>query len=587
MTLFAGIYSRGGELSPPGAAREGLKRLVSRSPLDTPAVFEDERAFFVKVDVGAYGEPAWRVDEGGAVTALAGEPLLSAGGAEDWRGRASDVEALHEAWLGGDWDILRRARGVFCAAHYSPSGGLALVADKLCVRPLYYWAGEEYVVFSTALRVLEGLELVPKELDVRAVSEMVGLGVPLGTRTPYAGVALLRAGEVLRFDGRSSSARRYWSWDDIRPSARDENDLAREAYAQFTAAVARRARRDKTTFAFLSGGLDSRCVVAALAWHGLHVHTFNFSPDKSQDQIFGAGFARVAGTTHTEAPRKDEGGPDWTQMLADAWRAAPARASRPAERPSLGWSGDGGSVGLGHVYVSGEIVKLMRAGEVDSAVEAYLRQEHANVPEKFFRPDVAAALSDVLRRGVREELDAVRSADAGRGFHLFLMLNDQRRHLARHFENVDLHRLELQLPFYDSDFLGLVLSVPVEACLGHRFYTKFLACFPPEVTSVPWQTYPGHDPCPLPVPEGLGYQWNGGGRASRRRSVARQACALIGAGDFPRGIFSRGRVGLAALAHLAGVRDYGYVIEAARTYHQYWSLSGGRYQMPPAQEGRG
>ncbi|HEX8722811.1 MAG TPA: asparagine synthase-related protein, partial [Pyrinomonadaceae bacterium] len=452
MTLFAGIYARDPRLPPPAAARDSLRRLLSRDRRDEPAVFDGGRAFLVKADVGAYGEPAWRVDEGGAVSALAGEPLLgAAGGGEGRRGRAEDLAELHGAWLAGDLDILRRARGVFCAAHYSPAGGLTLAADKLCVRPLYYWAGEKYVVFSTALRVLEGLDLVPKELDVRAVAEQVGLGVPLGTRTPYAGVSLLRAGEVLRFDGDAASAHRYWRWDDIAPSARDEGELAREAYALFTEAVARRARGDAATFAFLSGGLDSRAVVGALRARELAVHTFNFSPAGSQDQVFGAGYARLAGTTHHEAPRRDEGGVDWSRMLADAWRAAREGEGLAAERPQLGWSGDGGSVGLGHVYVSAEIVALTREGRTGEAVEAFLRQQEAHVPERFLRPRAAAALSDVLRRGVREELESVGCPDPGRGFHLFLMLNDQRRHLARHFENIDLHRLELQLPFHDGD----------------------------------------------------------------------------------------------------------------------------------------
>ena len=68
---------------------------------------------------------------------LAGEPLLGDANV----GREKELELLHESWLRGDWDLLARARGVFCAAHYNPATGeLILVADKLCVAPLYYWA---------------------------------------------------------------------------------------------------------------------------------------------------------------------------------------------------------------------------------------------------------------------------------------------------------------------------------------------------------------------------------------------------------------------------------------------------------------
>ena len=44
---------------------------------------------------------------------------------------------------------------------------------------------------------------------------------------------------------------------------------------------------------------------------------------------------------------------------------------------------------------------------------------------------------------------------SGSRLHLFLMFNDQRRHLADFYENIDLGRLEFQLPFFDGDFPGV------------------------------------------------------------------------------------------------------------------------------------
>ncbi|MDT4954757.1 MAG: hypothetical protein QOJ02_2895 [Acidobacteriota bacterium] len=589
MTVFAGIFKRNAESALPQSACDTLRRVVSRDPQQERIVFQDERCFFVKVDIGAYGEPGWRVDENGAVSILAGEPLLRLDEEGAWQSRAKDLDVLHGDWLKGSLEMLRRARGVFCAAHYQPEKGeLSLIADKLCVRPLYYWADDKYVVFATALRIIESLDLVPKEMDVRGVTEMVGLGIPLGARTPYANVSLLRAAEAISFSEKSSSRTQYWRWDDIAPSLRPEAELVGEAYEQFTQAVARRIRRDKTTVAFLSGGLDSRCVVSALRSRDVRVHTFNFSPTGSQDQIFGAEFARAIGTVHSEAERKDEVGPNWTQMLANAWRNSKERARLPAERAALGWSGDGGSVGLGHVYVTQEIIGLMREGDTEAAIESYLRQEKAGLPVKFFKRNIAAALSETLHRGIREELDDIRAADPGRAFYLFLMLNDQRRHLFNHFENIDEHRLELQLPFYDSDFLSAIISVQIEMCLAHKFYAKFLARFAPVVTSVPWQAYPEHEPCPLPVPRGLDYQWSDDDRARRqamqKRRLIEQVSDLLAAPDFPAKILRRNHLRLAAFLYRLGLRDYGYAITAAHTYHKFWSLCGGRYFLPSTQE---
>jgi hypothetical protein len=587
MTLLAGIFTRGRQQPLPASICEALRRTVSRNTNDEVSVFKDERSYFVKVDIGAYGEAGFHRDADGCLSLLAGEPLLASGDDNDaWQSRTRDLDLLHESWRKDDWSLAARARGVFCAVHYQPrTGTLSLIADKLCIRPLYYWLDDKYVVFATALRIIEGLTEIPKQMDVQAVTEIVGLGVPLGTRTPFVDVSLLRAAEIVQINESAVARKQYWRWDDIKASGKSEPELLQDTYARFSQAVGRRIRQDTTTAAFLSGGLDSRCVVAALRERNIRVHTFNFALPHTQDQMFGAEFARQAETIHQESPMTP-GAPVWSKIMADAWNTSTARERLPAERGNLVWSGDGGSVGLGHVYVSPSIVELMRAGKIDAAIDEYLFQEQASIPRRLLQPNVLDALSGSLHLGIRDELDDIRSEDAARSFYLFLMLNDQRRHLANHFEHIDLHRLEFQLPFLDSDFLATVMAIPVDLCLGHKFYTKWLKLFPPFATSVPWQTYPNHEPCPLPIPAELTYQWDRAHptaqSASRRRALLKHSAGVLNSKDFPERILKRSYLRLASLVHRTGLRDYAYVIEAARTYHKYWTLCGGKYILPPS-----
>jgi asparagine synthetase B (glutamine-hydrolysing) len=585
MTLLAGIFNRNKEQAIPPSLCDDLRRALSRNPADDVITFKDQHSYFLKIDIGAFGEPAFHVDSSGSFSMLAGEPLLSPDDDDNWRSRTRDLELLHASWDKEDWNLLARARGAFCAVHYQPqTGTLRLIADKLCIRPLYYWVGEKYVVFATALRVLENLAEIRREMDVRAVTEMIGLGVPLGTRTPYANIFLLRAAEVLEVTEKNIKGSQYWRWDDIPPAQSSEPELLSEIYRRFTKAIALRIRDDSTAVAFLSGGLDSRCIVAALRDRDVRVHTFTFGVRDTQDQAFAARFAERAGTLHEEVIIKQaKDNPNLLQMLADAWNVSPRRVNQDAERPMLVWSGDGGSVGLGHVYVSRKVVDLLRDGKADAAIEEYLLEQHASIPRKLLTPEVAESLSQILHEGVRDELNDIHHEDAGRSFHIFLMLNDQRRHLSNHFENIDLHRLELQVPFLDSDFLASIIAAPLDLCLAHKLYTKWLALFPPAVTSVPWQAYDGHEPCPLPIPPELARQWEiphlDDQRGLRRKTSLEQAADVLNATDFPHQLLKRRQLYLATWIHRMGLRDYDYVIQAARTYHRYWALSGG-YVLP-------
>src|SRR5207253_1565020 len=117
------------------------------------------------------------------------------------------------------------------------SNTLTLVADKVGVRPLYFWIDDELAVFASALRVLEQCPLVPKRMDLRAVTEMVALGAPLGDRTPYAGVQLLKAGETVEVTKDTISTGSYWRWDQIETSSDPEPARLQTIHGRFQTAV--------------------------------------------------------------------------------------------------------------------------------------------------------------------------------------------------------------------------------------------------------------------------------------------------------------------------------------------------------------
>src|SRR5438034_3742761 len=150
MTLIAGVFSRK-DRPIPASTSENLRQSISRHTDDEISVFKDARSFFVKVDIGAFGEPGMFVDSCGGLSMVAGEPLLSVCPDTSWKSREGDLKSIHEGLMRDDPEILRKAEGTFCAVTFeSRSGTLNLIADKLGMRPLYYWIDEDYVAFASA-----------------------------------------------------------------------------------------------------------------------------------------------------------------------------------------------------------------------------------------------------------------------------------------------------------------------------------------------------------------------------------------------------------------------------------------------------
>ena len=588
MTILAGAFARRPRALPP-ALCDDLRHAISRDPDDTRVEFQDDQALLLKVDIGAFGTPAVHAPGDGSASMLAGEPLLAAGGELPTpRTRAQDLLLLHERLNQGDTGVAALTRGAFCLVHYQPENHagprLTLLTDRLGVRPLYYWLNADLVVWASALRIIEALSEVPHHMDLRAVAELACIGVPLGSRTPYHGIHALRSAEVVSVEPDRVAHSQYWRWDDVPLSTRPAQELLQRMRDQFTDAVACRARDDTTTTAFLSGGLDSRTVVAVLRERGLHVRTVCFGLPGTQDQVLAAAFARAAGTEHSETPLRPDEELRFSDLMAAALTVAPGNGGESPERPRTVWSGDGGSMPLGHIYLTAEMVDLLRAGETGAAVDTYLQQQQAFVSRRLLQPDIGESLATLLREGVAEELADLHSEDPGRSLYLFLLLNDQRRHLATHFEDIDRHRVELQLPYYDAEFLGAVLETQVDWGLYHRLYLDWLRLMPPVITSVPWQTYPGHITCPLPLPSGLRYQWDLGRykdvRRLRKRPLLRHARQLLSASSFPRELLRRERLRLATWLYRAGLADYSYVIRQAGLIYRYWDRCGGRWVVP-------
>jgi hypothetical protein len=202
-------------------------------------------------------------------------------------------------------------------------------------------------------------------------------------------------------------------------------------------------------------------------------------------------------------------------------------------------------------------------------------------------------LSDTTRRhlpqqlfdSVLKEVNRYPLEDRGRRFYLFLLFNDQRRHLFKHFESIDLHGLELLTPFFDTQFLQAVAATPVRWGVLHRLYGHFFAQLPKFARLTPWQTYPGHQACPVKGTVGKAgeksgvaghYQW--APAAPYRGSwLARARCAWQLIGTVHSGlrppVFSRSRIWLAALGHALGLRDSRYILTRLKLYQHHLAFT--------------
>jgi asparagine synthase (glutamine-hydrolysing) len=188
-----------------------------------------------------------------------------------------------KAWHAWGKEAPKRFHGMFAfAVDERDSGRLALVRDRLGIKPLYYAERTgERIRFASSLPALVAAGDVDTSIDPVALHYyMTFHAVVPPPHTILNGVRKIEPGTVTIFepDGRRSSER-FWSLSFTRSAADAERSRAewrRAVHAALRTAVDRRMVADVPVGVLLSGGLDSSLIVGLLAEGGQHgLNTFS------------------------------------------------------------------------------------------------------------------------------------------------------------------------------------------------------------------------------------------------------------------------------------------------------------------------
>ncbi len=180
-----------------------------------------------------------------------------------------DTEVILYAWREWGEDCVHRFRGMFVFALYdSERHCLFLARDRLGIKPLFYaFLADGTFVFGSELKVLKAHPQLPRLLEPRSVEDYFTLGYIPEPRTIYRGVHKLRPGHTLLVErGRPQPEQReYWDIPFAPVPGGSEAELCEELFARMREAVDIRLVAEVPLGAFLSGGVDSSAVVAAMA----------------------------------------------------------------------------------------------------------------------------------------------------------------------------------------------------------------------------------------------------------------------------------------------------------------------------------
>ena len=185
----------------------------------------------------------------------------------------SDGEVIAHLYEEQGPDFLRELNGMFAIALWDgPAQRLVLARDRAGEKPLYYWRGNQTLVFGSEIKALFEYPGLSRAIDPEALSQYFFYGYIPAPRSIYAEIKKLPAAHRMVVEHGELRIEPYWRLQDHlrgpgrpRVTVQQEAEIVEELRTKLREAAVSRLVSDVPLGVFLSGGVDSSTLVATMS----------------------------------------------------------------------------------------------------------------------------------------------------------------------------------------------------------------------------------------------------------------------------------------------------------------------------------
>lgn len=179
----------------------------------------------------------------------------------------SDTEVLLHGYAAWGKEVFKKLRGMFAGCIWNEdTKELTVFRDQIGIKPLYWWKDAHNFACSSELQSLRKHPLVPSNINDDAVNEYFIFGSVHAPSTIFQNVYALKPGHIITITKTSIDEKQYF---DINQNQTTNLDASPQEIQDTVLNLLRDSIKhhivsDIPIGAFLSGGLDSSCIVALM-----------------------------------------------------------------------------------------------------------------------------------------------------------------------------------------------------------------------------------------------------------------------------------------------------------------------------------
>jgi len=442
-------------------------------------------------------------------------------------------------------DFVKKLNGAFVIVIYDiENKKLIITNDRYGLRPLYYGINDDRFLFASEIKAILEDTTISKNLDMEAIAEFFAFMYMLEDKTFFKDVKTLPPATVLNYERGNLSMTQYWDFNYDPDYDMSEEDFVNKLVAKFKEAVDVRVDNKHRFGISLSGGLDSRAILAAVEESKKDgIVTYTFGQLDSCDVKIAQKIAEKMGTKHItlditpemimENFKKEVYLSDGLDYVGVSY--IPPIHKNIQEYVDIAFDGLALDVTLGGSHLSRKILNLKEDKKLFEYLYHKTRFFSDKEMEKLFLPSYYKKIKNYPKNSFRVAFNKIGDKNlANKADHFFLQTHVRRWTVMGHV--LLRYAIENSVPTYGNDLIDLIQKIPPELRYNHKIYQKFLKKLSPELSKIPYnQTMLRADTPVIFWPVGRAYQY---GKEKIAELLYR---------------FSRGRV------HIFATKRYGYV----------------------------
>ena len=393
--------------------------------------------------------------------------------------------------------------GVFSFVLYDKlNNKLYLSSDKFGLKPLYYIRLSNGLLFASEVKALLRYPNISRKLDLEALAYLFHFGFALGNNTLFKDIKLLQSASILTYNLKNNNLniKQYWDLVSLFTYKGEYKKVTDEEIIYlFLDAVKKRLKNKEKLGISLSGGLDSRSILAALGKEAKDMPSYTLGLKGCQDERFSAQMAQIAGTKHVFLPITEEDLKDFislartlvfysdgfylphelTEIIAlNYFKKAPFK---------LLFRGHGGEIVKASLtYPVPANRQVFKIKDISILIDFVANFGNLNkiLKKNFFMSQSFLSIDIVksyLEKYFQEIFDILHPADVILYFFIFEYIRRQAVASLSIFRT----QIEVRLPFMDEKFLSKVLELPVEKRYAGEIQYKIIKHAMPALIKVP------------------------------------------------------------------------------------------------------